>query len=216
MIETIFLGAGSLLTSLIGDSIDAGNAKKMKRKQIDAYRRLLINDNEMGNRQDRAGDTVYTNTINELNKGALAGRGALNPEILRTIAYTKMASARANAENEQFVADDTYNRNINTQIAQIEATPEVQVNPVDAILEGVGGYLTGKQISMQEGLANKEMEFYDKMINGINDKAPLSTSDVFNLTKNFNSFGNKDLRKKKLFNLPKASYGLYYPGGNNG
>lgn len=212
MIETI-LGVGSALTSLIGDSIDAGNNRKMKRKQIDAYKKLLITGNEMESRQDKVGDTIYTKTMGELNNGALAGRGALNPETLRTIAYTKMASARANAENEQFIADDTYNRNINAQIAQIEATPEVQVNPMDAILEGVGGYLTGKQISMQEGLASKEMAFYDKMINGVNNNTSIADSDVFNLTKNMNNFGNKDLKKKKLFGLSKNSYDLYFPQG---
>lgn len=211
MIEEI-LGAGSFLTSLVGDAIDSNNIKKQKQKQIEAYKRLLITEGTMNNRQDRAGDTVYTKTMGELNSGALAGRGSLNPETLRTIAYTKMAIARSEAENNQFMADDSYNRNINTQIAQIEATPTPEINPMDAILEGVGGYMSGKQLTMQENLASKEMDLYDKMIGNIGTKSSILDADVFNInhTSNINNIGQEILKKmrKKSFNVPSDYFGL--------
>lgn len=173
------LAGVSALSSLIGDSIDKNNAEKIKDKQAEAYQKLLIPSNEMDKRADRVGDTVYTKAMGELNKGVFSGRGALNPETLKTIAHVKMATARADAEGNQYIADDSYNRQIKNKIAEVESTPIPDVNPMDAIFEGVGGYFAGKQLEMQEGLMNKEIQFYDEMIRDINNKKPISSSNIF-------------------------------------
>ena len=150
------IGGLSAASSLIGDIYDRDAAKKAKSDALDAFKKLLIPSSETEARADRAGDTLYTKAMSELNSGAFAARGALNPETLKTIAYTKMAGSRAETEFQVGEEDNRYNRGIQAQIAQIEAQPVPTINPMNAIEDGVEGYFTGKQLGMAEEFASSQ------------------------------------------------------------
>lgn len=160
MLPLIIAGV-SAASSLVGDIFEQNAAKKAKQDALNAYKKLLIPSSETEARSDRAGDTLYTKTMSELNSGAFAARGALNPETLKTIAYTKMAGSRAETELNVAEEDLKYNRNIQQQIAQIEAQPVPTINPLNAIEAGVGGYFAGKQLDMTEGLVKQQGALMD-------------------------------------------------------
>lgn len=157
----LIIGGLSAASSLIGDIFDRDAAKKAKQDAINAYTKLLIPSSETEARADRAGDTLYTKAMGELNSGAFAARGALNPETLKTIAYTKMAGSRAETEFQVGEEDYKYNKGIQQQIAQIEAQPVPTINPLNAIEAGVGGYFAGKQLDMAEDLTEAQKGFMD-------------------------------------------------------
>lgn len=157
----LIVGAVSAGSALAGDIIERNAAKKAKEDAINAFKKLLIPTSETETRSDMAGDTLYTKTMSELNSGAFAARGALNPETLKTIAYTKMAGARAETEFQVAEDDYKYNKGIQQQIAQIEAQPVPTINPLNAIEAGVGGYFAGKQLEMAEDLTSAQKDFYE-------------------------------------------------------
>ena len=175
----IAIGAASAISSLVGDALEASDAKKQKADAIAAMRKLLIPSNETEARADRAGDTLYTKTMSELNSGAFAARGALNPETLRTIAYTKMAGSRAETEFNVAEDDMKYNRGINEKIAGIEATPTPTLNPMNAIGAGISGYFTGKQLEMSQSLSDQYASY-----------AQMQTAEIKQRMDNPNYFGS--------------------------
>lgn len=192
----VVAGAGAL-SSLISDIITSGEARRNKKRAYDSYARLLRSNTEMLTRADREGDNFYTRAMNEMNEGAFAARGALNPGMLKTIAYAKMAAGRSGIESQSRMSDEAYNDQIRNKLAEINATPVSSVDPIRAITAGVEGYFAGKQLEMTEGLMKKQGEFYDYMMN----KPTQSSFFGFGSTKP--SEINKPLLPNLLFNKLK-------------
>ncbi|WP_448506054.1 hypothetical protein [Immundisolibacter sp.] len=140
------MAAVSGASSLAGDLMERKAAKKAKEDAITAYKKLLIPSIETDKRADRAGDTFYTKAMGELNSGAFAARGALNPETLKTLAYSKMAGGRAETEMDVYNQDLNFNRGIQQQLAQVESQPIPAINPLNAIEAAGSGYLAGAQL----------------------------------------------------------------------
>lgn len=214
----LIIGGLSAGSALAGDIIERNAAKKAKQDAINAYTKLLIPTSETETRADRAGDTLYTKAMSELNSGAFAARGALNPETLKTIAYTKMAGARAETEFQVGEEDYKYNKGIQQQIAQIESQPVPTINPLNAIEAGVGGYFAGKQLEMAEDLTEAQKSFMkaqeDYYGGGNKAKSPLgvSTSPTNNNYFNNNKVGNINLPNIKPIDdfqpTPYSEYGF--------
>lgn len=154
---TIALIAGG--SSLLSDILGKSQAEKQKRNAIEAYKKLLIPYSQSRIKADQYGDTVYTKAMSELNEGAFAYKGILNPRVLQTIALSKMATARAQTETDVIRKDEAFNMDILSKIAQVEAQPIPEVNPFNAIASGVEGYFAGKQFSLAEDLANQQNEY---------------------------------------------------------
>lgn len=173
------LAAGAAASSIIGDLFAASEAEKAKERAIAAYKKLLLPSSEIDRRADDVGDTIYTQAMGELNKGAFAYRGALNPETLRTIAYGRMAGLRAEQELESKRADESYNRQIQGQIAGIEAQPVPGINWGEAISGGVEGYLAGTQIEMGQELLDRQKQFYDVLEYDIKRGSELDVTDIY-------------------------------------
>jgi len=110
------IGAAGAASSLISDIIAQSDAKKAKKRAYDAYAKLLRSNTEILTRADRHGDNFYTKAMNELNEGAFAARGALNPGMLKTIAYSKMAAARSGVEAQSQMTDENYNEQIRAKL----------------------------------------------------------------------------------------------------
>lgn len=161
--DPLTIGIVSGASSLLSDIFDRNDAERQRKSAIDAYKRLLIPANLTEKRADNVGDTVYTKTMNELNEGAFAYRGALNPEVLRTIAMTKMSGERASAELQVEEEDRKYNQSIMEQIAQIKASPIPSINPLKSITAGVEGYFAGKQLQMSEDLLGLQGEYINAL-----------------------------------------------------
>jgi len=193
---SIGIGLASGIGSLIGDLSEASAARKAKQDAIAAFKKLLIPSTEIEARADRAGDNIYTKTMSELNSGAFSTRGALNPETLKTIAYSKMGVARAEGENTIANQDYAYNKGIQQKIAGIESQPIPGINPFNAISEGIGGYLAGEQLGMQQDLIKSQKNYYDNLKNYGMDKTGdfgmTISNDKFNLLDY-----NPNLKKKK-------------------
>lgn len=196
----LIIGGVSAASSLIGDIFERDAAKKAKQDAINAYTKLLIPSSETETRADRAGDTLYTKTMSELNSGAFAARGALNPETLKTIAYTKMAGSRAETEFQVAEDDYKYNKGIQAQIAQIEAQPVPTINPLNAIEAGVGGYFAGKQLDMTEGLVEQQKGLMEAQAKYYGGNKPLADNFI-KTTDMANNYG---------FTKPKAGAKSYF------
>ena len=177
----LIIGAVSAGSALAGDLIERDAAKKAKQDAINAYTKLLIPSSETETRADRAGDTLYTKTMGELNSGAFAARGALNPETLKTIAYTKMAGSRAETEFNVAEEDMKYNRTIQQQIAQAESVPVPAINPLNALEAGVGGYLAGEQLGMALKMNESQMALNKKIGDYYGGNNKTTSNDYFGL-----------------------------------
>lgn len=206
------IGGLSAASSLIGDIFEQDAAKKAKQDAINAYTKLLIPSSETESRSDRAGDTLYTKAMSELNSGAFAARGALNPETLKTIAYTKMAGSRAETEFQVAEEDYKYNRGIQQQLAQIKAQPVPQINPMNAIEAGVGGYFAGKQLDMAESLNESQKSFYDTQKKYYGQKPDENSFNLFESeSRYFPEIKSMKVDENNFFkglNFKEVNYGL--------
>lgn len=178
----LIAGGSSLIGDLISQSTAVKNAKSAKQKAIDAYKKLLIPYSESKQRADKAGDTVYTKAMNEINSGAFQYAGALNSDVLSALAVSKMISAKQITEQQVLEDDTKYNREIMNRVAQAEAIPEPTIDIGKSILtgleEGVGGYLSGKQLEMAEGLNKALLDYYNKMGTTSQNNTATNNSDV--------------------------------------
>jgi len=174
----VALGAISAAGSLIGDLLDQSAAKKAQQQAIQAMKALLIPAQETTRRADMYGDNVYTQTMGDLNSGAFAYSGALNPETIRTLAFSKMGVARSQTETAVKEQDYQYNKGIQQQIAQIEAQPLPTIDVTGALGAGVGGYFGGRQLEMSESLMKANEKYLNKLAE---DTGSLeSTASYFN------------------------------------
>jgi len=171
----ILAGIGAA-TSLIGDAFDRAEAAKNQNRAVQAMKELIIPRAETERRADRYGDNFYTKSMGELNAGAFAYRGALNPETLRTMAFGDITAGRANAEMQVEEADFGFNQNIKAQIAQIKAQPLPSVNPMNAVEAGVGGYFAGRQLDMSEDLMARQGAFFDARTADLNRSGKRNTA----------------------------------------
>ena len=223
-------------SSLLSDIFSKSQAEKQKRSAIEAYKKLLIPYSQSRIKADQYGDTVYTKAMSELNEGAFAYKGVLNPRVLQTIALSKMASARAQTETDVIRNDEAFNMNILSKIAEVEAQPVPEINPFNAVASGVEGYFAGKQFELAESLAKEQKDYLDLLkssvpgITKVNDnnnkpntnttKDPfLSSLDVLNevygstspnvsLTDYFRGY-KKWKNQMRGLNSLKTRYGLY-------
>lgn len=175
----IILGAAAAGGQLVGDLLNRDAARRAQNKAAEAMKELLIPESETRRRADRYGDDYYTKSMGELNEGAFAYAGVLNPETLRTIAYSKMAPGRAALETQVAESDLEYNRGIKQQIAGIKAQPLPEINPMGVVEAGLGGYLGGKQTEMAESLIESQKKFLD-----------LRANDLMNTENNTGFFSN--------------------------
>ena len=196
----IIIGAVSAAGSLLGDVLDQSAAKKAQQQAIQAMKALLIPAQETNKRADMYGDDMYTRTMGDLNTGAFAYAGALNPETMRTMAFSKMATARSQVETG--VREEDYKRNqiTQSQIAQIAAQPLPTIDVTGAIGAGVGGYLAGTQLEMSQELLDLNKKYINSMlpedkIAGVNT----ATNKVTNTTPRYEagkpSYFGKDFSK---------------------
>lgn len=220
MIEEI-LGIASVGSSLLGDALDRSAAKKAKDDAIKAWKALLIPNSDTVRRADMYGDNVYTKAMGEINEGAFKAASALNPEVLRTIAFSKTAAARSQTETAVTEEDFRYNKGIQQQIAQIQAQPLPTFDVTGAIGAGVGGYLGGKQLSMSEGLMTMQGKYLEALTKDVNNyglhksntmkklgidetvEEPSINMDYYGQDEEIDYFG-VDENKKKLRNKMKA------------
>lgn len=159
----LIIGAVSAAGSLLGDLLDQSAAKKAQKQAIEAYKALLIPAQETARRADQYGDDVYTRTMGDLNTGAFAAAGALNPETLRTLAFSKMGTARSQVETGVKEQDFMYNKGVQAQMAQIAAQPLPTIDVTGALGAGVAGYFGGKQLEMSEGLMESQKNWMNAM-----------------------------------------------------
>jgi len=210
-----FILAGVALGSqLIGDINAQNAAERAKREAIKAFEKLLIPASERERRTDRAGDTIYTRAFNELNSGAFSSRGVLNPDALKSLAFAKTATARAETEFQVGENIDAENRQIRREIAGIKATPTPTVDVAGVLGAGTAGFLGGKQIELsnelltqQQDLLNRQRELNPTLNLGGNIPSAISVAPNDNTvtnanfstgSDNFNPFG---LPNKPVFGL---------------
>lgn len=178
-------------SSLLSDIFTTNSAKKQRETAINAYKKLLIPYYQTQAKADKVGDTIYTKVMGELNSGAFAYKGALNPNILNSIALSKIATTRANAEVNVIQRDEEYNRNIRSQIAGIEAQPLPEINPFNAIAAGIEGYLGGKQLQMAEDLSKSQNDYLNLLKSTISNNNTTTNTTIPQVNTNTNSSFNK-------------------------
>lgn len=201
------LAGGAAVSSIVGDLFNRDQAEQAKDAALAAFKKLLIPGAEIARRADAVGDNIYTQTMEELNRGAFSYRGSLNPETLKTIAYARMAGMRASEELKSSREDENYNRSIQAKIAEIEATPIPGINPADMISAGIEGYLAGTQIEMSQGLIDKQKQFYDVLMTDINrgnSPVKLDVSDIYSITPDKKKYN-------KPYKIPSYSTGMIDP-----
>ena len=211
MFDPIIGAAIGLGSSLIGDALDESAAKKAKRKAIQAMKELIVPQQETERRADRYGDDVYTRAMGELNEGAFAYSGALNPETLRTLAYSKIAPARSQVELGVHEQDLQYNRGIKEKIAQIEGMPTPTVDFMGAVESGVGGYFAGKQLNMTEELMGQQGEYMKQMGNYFSQGTQEVAGSPVGYNPTLNTIGAKGKKKKPN---PFGNFPVYPKGFN--
>ena len=215
------IGAVAAAGSLVGDLLDQSAAKKAQQQAIQAMKALLIPAQETNKRADMYGDDMYTRTMGDLNTGAFAYAGALNPETMRTMAFSKMGTARSQVETGVREEDYRFNKGVQSQIAQIAAQPLPAIDITGAIGAGVGGYFGGRQLEMSASLMAQQGKYFDKMSEGFGSTnsdsfmfSPKTTQTLagvnntvdygFDLTLNS---GLKKTGKKPLWNPRIGIYG---------
>ena len=198
----VIIGAVSAAGSLLGDVLDQSAARKAQQQAIQAMKALLIPAQETNKRADMYGDDMYTRTMGDLNTGAFAYAGALNPETMRTMAFSKMGTARSQVETGVREEDYRFNKGVQSQIAQIAAQPLPAIDITGAIGAGVGGYFGGKQLEMNEKLMAQQGKYFDKMSEGFGTNSNIDNSN----------FG---LDINKVMNIPTPTGGTLTMNGYN-
>lgn len=165
----VVVGAVAAAGSLLGDYLDQQAAKKAQNQAIQAYKALLIPSQETNRRADMYGDDVYTRTMGDLNSGAFAYAGALNPETIRTMAFSKMGVARSQVETGVREEDYKFNKGVQAQMAQIAAQPLPTIDVTGALGAGVGGYFAGRQLEMSASLMDMNASYYGLLMDDMRD-----------------------------------------------
>lgn len=160
----VVMAAVSVAGSLLGDHLDRQAAKEAQKQALQAYKALLISTQETTKRADQYGDDVYTRAMGDLNTGAFAYAGALNPETMRTLAFSKMGVARSQIETAVKEEDYKFNKGVQTQMAQIGAQPLPTTDVTGALGAGVGGYFAGRQLEMNQELADLNKQYISNLL----------------------------------------------------
>jgi len=212
----IIIGAVSAAGSLLGDVLDQSAARKAQQQAIQAMKALLIPAQETNKRADMYGDDMYTRTMGDLNTGAFAYAGALNPETMRTMAFSKMGTARSQVETGVREEDYRFNKGVQSQIAQIAAQPLPAIDITGAIGAGVGGYFGGRQLEMSASLMAAQGEYFKSLKtppvieNGLNNSTTktLGVTEPLNVGMNYYGqeddnyrWGKKKTKKKGYFDI---------------
>lgn len=155
--------AAGIGANLLGDALDRSAAKKQQEQAIKAMKALLIPAQETARRADMYGDDLYTRTMGDVNAGAFHAAAALNPETLRTIAFSKMATARSQTETAVKEEDYRYNKQVQQQIAGIAAQPLPTIDVTGALGAGVAGYFGGRQLEMSASLLGMQEKYFDML-----------------------------------------------------
>lgn len=162
---TIGIGGALALGNLFGNAIGANQRSdalaKYRKKLIDAQ----YDPVEKAKALDRVGDVYNTNMAEAMNNSAFGLGRYANANTAKAVSMSKMIGQRSGAIVDEGRRIDSFNKDIDLQIAGLELQEPVR-DPLGDLIEGGAA---GVQLGMSIGNYQSELDFNKILMNKIGE-----------------------------------------------